>query len=92
MLLTRKKNMRERIALLKQENNVMKQKCNLGAECGTILQNLLKEKDNLSIDLADKEHNMKLLLQDNLRLKQKIRAAKVNAEKLISRVQDIKEN
>lgn len=55
-----------------------------------ILQNLLKQKDTLSIDLADKEHNLKLLLEDNIRLKQKIKAAKTNAEKLITNVKNMK--
>ena len=76
------------MAVLREENAQLKEKCNLGAECGKILQKLLTERDDLSIDLADKEHNMKLLLEDNLRLKQKIRAAQMNAEKLIHKVQN----
>lgn len=50
-----------------------------GVECGKILERLLTEKDTLSIDLADKEHNLKMLLEDNLRLKQKMKLAKSNA-------------
>jgi hypothetical protein len=42
----------------------------------------------LSIDLADKEHNLKLLLEDNLRLKQKVKNAKSHAEKLIRKVEE----
>ena len=38
------------------------------------------------IDLADKEHNMKLLLEDNLRLKQKMKLAKDHAARLIKKV------
>ena len=79
MLVEQRNKMRYRLASLKEENYQMKEKCTLGAECGQILEKLLKERDVLSIDLADKEHNLKLLLEDNLRLKQKIRAAKANA-------------
>lgn len=57
-----------------------------GVQCGKILESLLTEKDSLSIDLADKEHNLKMLLEDNLRLKQKMKLAKANAERLISKV------
>ena len=49
---------------------------------------MLTEKDSLSIDLADKEHNLKLLLEDNLRLKQKVKLAKNHAEKLIRKVEE----
>lgn len=62
LLLDQKNKIRYRIAILREENTQLKQKCNLGAECGKILEKLLTERDNLSIDLADKEHNMKLLL------------------------------
>jgi hypothetical protein len=49
---------------------------------------LLTEKDTLSIDLADKEHNLKLLLEDNLRLKQKMKLAKEHASRLIRKVEE----
>lgn len=91
MLYDQKNKIRYRIAMLRDENTQLKEKCNLGAECGRILERLLTERDNLSIDLADKEHNIKLLLEDNLRLKQKIRAAQSNAEKLINKVQNARE-
>ena len=58
-----------------------------GVECGKILEKLLTEKDTLSIDLADKEHNMKLLLEDNLRLKQRMKLAKSHASRLIEKVE-----
>lgn len=89
VLMEKRNKMRYRLASLKDENSQMKGKCTLGAECGQILEKLLKERDTLSINLADKEHNLKLLLEDNLRLKQKIKAAKSNAEKLISKMQKI---
>lgn len=44
------------------------------------------EKDGLSIDLAEKQHNMKILLEDNLRLKQKIKIAKSSALNLINKI------
>ena len=91
VLFDQKNKLRYRIAMLREENGQLKEKCNLGAECGKILERLLTERDNLSIDLADKEHNMKLLLEDNLRLKQKIRAAQANAEKLINQVQSARD-
>ena len=59
-----------------------------GVECGKILEKLLTEKDTLSIDLADKEHNMKLLLEDNLRLKQRMKLAKSHASRLIEKVEE----
>jgi hypothetical protein len=78
---------RYRIGVLREENKQLKEKCMWGVECGKILEKLLTEKDSLSIDLADKEHNMKLLLEDNLRLKQKVKLAKSHAEKLIRKVE-----
>ena len=71
--------LRYNIGILRQENKQLKEKCMWGVECGKILERLLTEKDSLSIDLADKEHNLKLLLEDNLRLKQKMKLAKSNA-------------
>lgn len=44
-------------------------------QCGQLLQDLLEKRDILSVDLADKEHNLKLLLEDNLKLKHKMRTA-----------------
>ena len=78
--------MRYRIGILREQNKQLKEKCMWGVDCGKILERLLTEKDNLSIDLADKEHNLKLLLEDNLRLKQKMKLAKSHAEKLIRKV------
>jgi hypothetical protein len=86
MLGDQKSQLRYRIGILKEQNKQLKEKCMWGVECGKILENLLMEKDNLSIDLADKEHNLKLLLEDNLRLKQKMKLAKSHAEKLIKKV------
>ena len=77
-----------RIGVLREENKQLKEKCMWGVECGKILEKLLTEKDNLSIDLADKEHNLKLLLEDNLRLKQKIKLAQNNASKLIRKIEE----
>jgi len=54
----------------------LKQKCKWGEECGELLGKLMNEKDGLSIDLAEKQHNLKIMLEDNLRLKQKIKIAK----------------
>ncbi len=44
------------------------------------------EKDGLSIDLAEKQHNLKILLEDNLRLKQKIKTAQSSALNLINKI------
>lgn len=79
---------RYRIGVLREENKQLKEKCMWGVECGKILEKLLTEKDSLSVDLADKEHNLKLLLEDNLRLKQKVKLAKNHAEKLIRKVEE----
>jgi hypothetical protein len=49
-----------------------------------MLKELLYEKEKLSICLADKKHNMKVLLEDNLKIKQKLRNAQEEAIKLIS--------
>ena len=46
----------------------------------------------MSIDLADKEHNLKLLLEDNLRLKQKMKLAKEHAGRLIKKVEEQRNN
>lgn len=46
----------------------------------------MEEKDGLTIDLAEKQHNLKILLEDNLRLKQKIKVAKDSALKLINKI------
>lgn len=46
----------------------------------------MSEKDGLTVDLAEKQHNLKILLEDNLRLKQKIKLAKDNALKLIHKI------
>jgi hypothetical protein len=49
---------------------------------------LLTERDSLSIEFADKDHNMKLLFEENLRLKQKVKLAKSHAEKLMRKVEE----
>lgn len=54
-----------------------------------MLKELLHEKERLSIVLADKKHNMKILLEDNLRIKQKLRNAQDEAKKLISEFEPI---
>lgn len=47
------------------------------------LKDLLCEKENLSISLADKKHNIKILLQDNLKIKQRLKLAQDQAVKLV---------
>lgn len=44
------------------------------------------QKDGLSINLAEKQHNLKILSEDNLRLKQKIKMAQSSALNLISKI------
>lgn len=39
--------------------------------------------------LADKKHNMKILLEDNLKIKQKLKNAQDEAKKLISEFEPI---
>lgn len=46
----------------------------------------MAQKDGLSIDLAEKQHNLKILLEDNLRLKQKIKMAQSSALNLINKI------
>ncbi len=48
----------------------------------------MEEKDGLTVDLAEKQHNLKILLEDNLRLKQKIKIAKDSALKLINKIRE----
>ena len=88
MLTNQKGKLRYGMGVLREENKQLKEKCMWGVECGKILERLLTEKDNLSIDLADKEHNLKLLLEDNLRLKQKMKLAQTHAERLIKKVEE----
>jgi len=64
----------------------LKEKCRWGKDCGDLLKNLMQEKDGLTINLAEKQHNLKILLEDNLRLKQKIKIAKDSAMKLINKI------
>lgn len=54
-----------------------------------MLKELLYEKERLSIVLADKKHNMKILLEDNLKIKQKLKNAQEEAIKLISEFEPI---
>jgi hypothetical protein len=79
LLSDQRSQIRYKIGVLREENKQLKEKCMWGVDCGKILEKLLTEKDSLSIDLADKEHNLKLLLEDNLRLKQKVKLAKNHA-------------
>jgi hypothetical protein len=79
LLSDQRSQIRYKIGVLREENKQLKEKCMWGVDCGKILERLLTEKDSLSIDLADKEHNLKLLLEDNLRLKQKVKLAKNHA-------------
>ena len=88
MLNEQKGKLRYSIGVMREENKQLKEKCMWGVECGKILEKLLTEKDSLSVDLADKEHNMKLLLEDNLRLKQKMKLAKEHAGRLIRKVEE----
>lgn len=54
MLNDQKSKLRYSMGMLREENKQLKEKCMWGVECGKILERLLSEKDNLSIDLADK--------------------------------------
>ncbi len=88
MLDDQKRKIRQKIKMFESENMQLKEKCRWGKECGDLLKRLMEEKDGLTVDLAEKQHNLKILLEDNLRLKNKIKIAKDYALKLINKIRD----